>query len=50
MLSGFATLGLSEIAWSQAKAEPHWVYFIDGTMVYYSIAFDCAHDDACDLK
>jgi hypothetical protein len=36
------TLGLSEIGWSHAKATPHWVYFLDGHMVYTSEAIDCA--------
>ena len=26
-LTGIATLGLSEIAWRNAQAEPHWIFF-----------------------
>jgi len=47
VVTGIVTLGLSEIAWSNAKAVPHWVYFLDGMMVYTSKAFDCDHDEIC---
>lgn len=43
MLTGMFTLGLSEIGWSHAKAVPHWIYFLDGHMVYTSEAIDCAN-------
>jgi len=36
------TLGLSEVGWTHAMATPHWVYFLDGKMVYFSEAIDCA--------
>ena len=32
---------------SEADAEPHWVYFLDGMMVYASPAFDCDKDKVC---
>jgi hypothetical protein len=38
------TLGLSEIGWSYINAVPHWVYFLDGKMVYTSEAIDCAEN------
>ena len=41
VLTGMLTLGLSEVAWTNAKATPHWVYFLDGRMVYFSEAVDC---------
>jgi len=42
VLTGMFTLGLSEVAWTNAQATPHWVYFLDGKMVYFSEAVDCA--------
>ncbi len=42
-----ATLGLAEIAWTHAKADAHWVYFLDGSMVYTSPAFDCLGGELC---
>ncbi|MCB2226017.1 MAG: hypothetical protein KQH53_05000 [Desulfarculaceae bacterium] len=41
VLTGMFTLGLSEVAWTNAKATPHWVYFLDNKMVYFSEAVDC---------
>jgi hypothetical protein len=41
VLTGMFTLGLSEVGWSHAMATPHWVYFLDGKMVYFSEAIDC---------
>ncbi len=49
-MTGVATAGLSEIAWTRAKAEAHWVYFLDGSMVYSSPAFDCSHNDLCKVN
>ncbi len=45
--TAMATAGLSEIVWTRAKAEPHWVYFLDGALVYTSPAFDCSVGDLC---
>ncbi len=47
VMTGVATLGLAEIAWTHAKAEAHWVYFLDGAMVYTSPAFDCLNGELC---
>ena len=47
VITGMLTLGASEIAWTHAKAEPHWVYFLDGMMVYASPGFDCDQDASC---
>jgi hypothetical protein len=47
LITGMATLGASEIIWSHVNAKPHWVYFINGMMVYTSLAFDCRTDDTC---
>ena len=48
-LTGIATLGLSEIAWRNAQAEPHWIFFLDGVMMHSSLGFDCAKDDICTI-
>lgn len=45
--TAMVTAGLSEIVWTRAKSEPHWVYFLDGSLVYTSPAFDCAVGDLC---
>ncbi len=44
-IAGLVTLGMSEIAFSHAEAEPHWVYFEDGKLTYASRAVDCAKYD-----
>lgn len=49
-VSGLATAGLSEIAWTHAQAEPHWIYFLDGAMVYTSPAFDCQKSELCKVN
>ncbi len=49
ILSGVATLGLSEIAWTRAQAKPHWVYFLDGIMVYAGLGFDCSQPNTCTI-
>lgn len=41
VLTGMVTLGVSEVGWTNAQATPHWVYFLDGRMVYFSEAIDC---------
>lgn len=41
VLTGVVTLGVSEVGWTNAQATPHWVYFMDGRMVYFSEAIDC---------
>lgn len=46
-VTGVATLGLAEIAWTHAKSDAHWVYFLDGAMVYTSPAFDCLGGELC---
>jgi hypothetical protein len=46
-VTGVATLGLSELAWRQAKRKPHWVYFLDGEMVYAGRGFDCSDPAVC---
>lgn len=46
-LTGMATLGLSEIAWSYAKTQPHWLYFFDGMLVHFSRGFDCNKEKTC---
>lgn len=45
--SDMVTLGLAEVAWTHAEADPHWVYFLDGKMVYTSSAFDCLNGELC---
>jgi hypothetical protein len=50
VLTGLASLGLSEIAWSKAKEEPYWIYFMDGMMVYKSPAFNCETDRTCEYR
>lgn len=41
-IAGLVTLGMSEIAFSHAEAEPHWIYFEDGKLTYASRAVDCS--------
>lgn len=48
--TALVTAGLSEIAWSKAKAAPHWVYFMDGSLVYTSQAFDCSTGEMCKVN
>lgn len=50
VITGVATLGLAEIAWTHAKADAHWVYFLDGAMVYTSPAFDCLGGELCKVR
>lgn len=45
--TGIVTLGLSEVAWSHAKAKPYWFYFHDNTLMHASKAFDCSKEDFC---
>lgn len=40
-ITGVFTLGISEVGWTNAQASPHWVYFLDGKMVFFSEAVDC---------
>ena len=49
-MTGVATLGLAEIAWTRAKADAHWVYFMDGSLVYTSPAFDCLGGELCQVR
>ncbi len=48
-ITGIATLGLSEVAWTHAKAKPHWVYFLDGFMVFAGRGFDCTSPAICTI-
>ncbi|MCA1906321.1 MAG: outer membrane protein assembly factor BamE [Desulfarculus sp.] len=45
-----ATLGLAEIAWTNAQATAHWIYFLDGELVYTSAAFDCLNGEFCQVR
>ncbi|CAO0822973.1 Lipoprotein SmpA/OmlA domain-containing protein [Desulfarculales bacterium] len=45
-----ATLGLAEIAWTRVKADAHWIYFLDGALVYTSPAFDCLDGELCKMR
>jgi len=49
-MTGVATLGLAEIAWTRAKADAHWIYFLEGSMVYTSPAFDCLGGELCMVR
>jgi hypothetical protein len=49
VLTGVATLGLSEVAWNNAKLKPHWVYFLDGYMVFAGRGFDCSSPEICSI-
>jgi hypothetical protein len=49
-MTGVATLGLAEIAWTRAKADAHWIYFLDGSLVYTSPAFDCLAGELCKVR
>ena len=49
-ITGVATAGLAEIAWTHAKATAHWIYFLDGQMVYTSAAFDCLNGEFCQVR
>jgi hypothetical protein len=48
--TAMVTVGLSEIVWTRAKADPHWIYFLDDSLVYTSQAFDCAVGDFCKVQ
>ena len=48
-VTGIATLGLSELAWNQALTKPHWIYFFDDRMVYFSRGFDCEQSPECQI-
>lgn len=50
VVTGVATLGLSEIAWNKAKLKPHWVYFLDGFMVFAGRGFDCSSPEICSIN
>ncbi len=50
VLTGMATLGLSEFAWTNAKLKPHWVYFLDGYMVFAGRGFDCTSPEICSIN
>ncbi|MCB2189403.1 MAG: hypothetical protein KQJ78_23540 [Deltaproteobacteria bacterium] len=45
-----ATLGVSEIGVSHLKAMPHWIYFMDGKLVYTSRGLDCVDNDCNETK
>lgn len=47
LVTGVVTLGFSEIAWNNAKIQPHWVYFVDDRFVFTTKAFDCEKDKIC---
>jgi hypothetical protein len=40
-ITGMLTLGVSEVGWTNAQATPHWIYFLDNKMVFFSEAVDC---------
>ncbi|KMY67003.1 hypothetical protein AAU61_13710 [Desulfocarbo indianensis] len=50
MVTGVVTLGLSEVAWSHAKTKAHWVYFLDGYMVFAGRGFDCSSPEICSIN
>jgi len=50
VLTGMVTVGFSEIAWSHAKSQPHWVYFLDERLFYTSPAFDCTGGELCQSR
>lgn len=50
IVTGVATLGLSEVAWNKAKLKPHWVYFLDGYMVFAGRGFECETPDICTIN
>ena len=31
------------------KAKPHWIYFFEDQMAYFSKGFDCEHDPECTI-
>lgn len=49
-MTGMVTAGLSEIAWTHAKATAHWIYFLDDELVYTSPAFDCLEGEFCTVR
>jgi hypothetical protein len=50
-MTGFATLGLSEVAWSHGRSTPHWVYFLDNQAVFTSPVIICHHaNQDCELR
>lgn len=44
------TAGLSEVALGHLRKVPHWVYFVENEMVYFSKAFDCTVNNLCVIK
>ncbi len=47
--TGIVTLGLSEVAWSHAKAKPYWLYFHENTLMHFAPAFDCSAQKFCTM-
>lgn len=50
VVTGVVTLGLSEVAWNKSKLQPHWVYFLDGYMVFAGRGFDCQSPEICSIN
>lgn len=50
VVTGMATLGLSEVLWSHGRTTPHWVYFLGDQAVYTSPLIVCQSPPDCELR